>query len=120
MVEYLLTKAQFQAIRWEEVAGCNKKIEEMEQHKVKHKEHKRKWSAKEAESKSKTKLMETKGESDTDSFRKESVIVMFLNPALQENLEYLDVEFLLTYYLCSVEIRGSDVWFGKNQFIYIT
>ena len=77
LVDYLSTKVDSQAIRWEEVARHNKKMEKLEEQKVKNEEQKTKWSAKEAELEYKTKLMKTKVELEADGFSKEAIRAMF-------------------------------------------
>ena len=87
IAEYLTTKAELQATRWEEVARHNKKMEELEEQKVKNEEQKTKWSAKEAELAYKTKLMKMKVELEADGFSKEAILSMFpdLSPMYETN-----------------------------------
>ena len=77
LTEYLSTKVESQALRWEEVARHNKKMEELEEQKVKNEQERTKWSAKEANLAYKTKLMKTKMDLEADGFSKEAFLAMF-------------------------------------------
>ena len=77
LAEHFSNKAESQSIRWEEVARHNKKMEELEEQKLKHEEQKTKWSAKKAELTYKKKLMKTKMELEADGFSKEAILTMF-------------------------------------------
>ena len=77
LAEYLITKAELQATRWEEVARHNKKMEELEEQKVKNEEQKTK--SKEAELAYKIKSMKTKVELEADGFSKKAILLMFLD-----------------------------------------
>ena len=75
--EFLSSKAESEAVHWEEIARHNKKMEELEEQKVKQEEEKTKWSAKEAELAYKTKLMKTKVELESEGFSKADILAMF-------------------------------------------
>ena len=77
LAKYLSSKMESSSMRWEEVARHNRKMEELEEQKVKHEEEKVKWSAKEAELTYKKQLMRTKMELEQEGFSKEAILSMF-------------------------------------------
>ena len=77
LAKYLTSKMESSSICWEKMARHNRKMEEFEERKVKHKEEKVKWSAKEAELTYKKQLMWTKMEPEQEGFSMEAILSMF-------------------------------------------
>ena len=75
--KYLTSKMESPSVCWGEMARHNRKMEELEERKVKHEEEKVKWSAKEAELTYKKQLMRTKMELEQEGFNKEAILSMF-------------------------------------------